>query len=165
MARLLPATTGPERRITMELTRWDPFRDLQSLQDRMNRLFSESVARVTGKPDEVFGGNWAPTVDIYDDDHEFVVKADLPGLEIKDIDLHIQENILTLKGERHMEKEVEKDRYHRIERSYGSFQRSFTLPNIVDPEKVKARFKDGVLEIRIPKLERAKPKQIQVETQ
>jgi HSP20 family protein len=102
-------------------------------------------------------------VDIFEDDQAFVVKADLPGLEIKDIDLQIQENILTLKGERRMEKEVEKDRYLRIERSYGSFQRSFTLPNIVDPEKVKARFKDGVLEIRIPKLEKAKPKQIQVE--
>jgi len=147
----------------MELTRWDPFKDLQVLQDRMNRLFNESVGRLTGRPDEVFGGHWAPMVDIYEDDHEFVVKADLPGLEIKDIDLQIQENILTLKGERRMEKEVEKDRYHRIERSYGSFQRSFTLPNIVDQEKVKARFKDGVLEIRIPKLERAKPKQIQVE--
>jgi len=147
----------------MELTRWDPFRDLQALQDRMNRLFSESVSRVTGRSDEVFGGHWAPTVDIFEDDQAFVVKADLPGLEIKDIDLQIQENILTLKGERRMEKEVEKDRYHRIERSYGSFQRSFTLPNIVDPEKVKAKFKDGVLEIRIPKLERAQPKQIQVE--
>jgi HSP20 family protein len=129
----------------------------------MNRLFSESVSRVTGRSDEVFGGQWAPTVDIFEDDQAFVVRADLPGLEIKDIDLQIQENILTLKGERRMEKEVDKDRYHRIERSYGSFQRSFTLPNIVDPEKVKARFKDGVLEIRIPKLEKAKPKQIQVE--
>ena len=148
----------------MELTRWDPFKDLQVLQDRMNRLFNESVGRLTGKTDEVFGGFWVPAADIYEDDHEFVVKADLPGLEIKDIDLQIQENIVTLKGERLLEKEVEQDRYHRIERSYGSFQRSFTLPNIVDQEKVKARFKNGVLEIRIPKLERAKTKQIQVET-
>lgn len=147
----------------MELTRWDPFRNLQALQDRMNRLFNESVGRVTGRPDEVFGGQWAPVVDIYEDDHEFVVKAELPGLEIKDIDLQIQENILTLRGERRLEKEVQKERYHRLERSYGSFQRSFTLPNIVNQETVKAKFKDGVLEIRIPKLEQAKPKQIPVE--
>jgi HSP20 family protein len=148
----------------MELTRWDPFKDLQVLQDRMNRLFNESAGRLTGRTEEVLGGHWVPEVDIYEGEHEFVVKADLPGLEIKDIDIQIQENILTIKGERQIDQELVKDQYHRIERSYGSFQRSFTLPNIVDQEKVKAKFKDGVLEIRIPKQERAKPKQIQVET-
>ena len=147
----------------MELTRWDPFKDLQSLQDRMNRLFQESVGRLTGRSDEVFGGHWIPTVDIYEDDQEFVVKAELPGLESKDVEIQIQENVLTLKGERKLEREIDKERYHRLERTYGTFQRSFTLPNIVDQEKVKAKVKDGVLEIRIPKQERAKPKQIKVE--
>jgi HSP20 family protein len=147
----------------MELTRWDPFKDLQVLQDRMNRLFNESVGRMTGRNEEVFGGHWIPAVDIFEEDSEFVVKAELPGMEIKDIDLQIQENILTLRGEKRLEKEVEKEQYHRIERAYGTFQRSFTLPNIVDREKVKARFKEGVLEIRLPKQEQAKPKQIPVE--
>lgn len=146
----------------MELTRWDPFKDLQALQDRMNRLFQEGVGR-TGRSDEVLGGHWIPAVDIYEDDQEFVVKAELPGLESKDVDVQIQENVLTLKGERRLEREIDKERYHRLERSYGTFQRSFTLPNIVEQEKVKAKFKDGVLEIRIPKEERVKPKQIKVE--
>ena len=146
----------------MELTRWDPFKDLQALQDRMNRLFQEGVGR-TGRSDEVLGGHWIPVVDIYEDDQEFVVKAELPGLESKDVDVQIQENVLTLKGERRLEREIDKERYHRLERSYGTFQRSFTLPNIVEEEKVKAKFKDGVLEIRIPKEERVKPKQIKVE--
>jgi len=148
----------------MELTRWDPFKDLQALQDRMNRLFHESTGRLLGRPDEVFGGQWVPVVDILEEDQEFVVKAELPGMESKDLDIQIQENILTIRGEKHLDQEVQKDRYHRIERSYGSFQRSFTLPNIVDQEKVKAKFKDGLLEIKIPKVERAKPKQIQVDT-
>lgn len=146
----------------MELTRWDPFRDLQALQDRMNRLF-EGVGRISGRPDEVYGGHWVPAVDVYEGDHEFVVKADLPGMDIKDVDVQIQENVLTIRGERQADKGIEKERYHRIERAYGTFQRSFTLPNIVDQEKVKARFKDGVLEIVIPKQDRAKPKQIRIE--
>ncbi len=91
------------------------------------------------------------------------MKAELPGLESKDVDVQIQENVLTLKGERRLEREIDKERYHRLERSYGTFLRSFTLPNIVEQEKVKAKFKDGVLEIRIPKEERVKPKQIKVE--
>jgi HSP20 family protein len=148
----------------MEITRWDPFKDLQTLQDRMNRLFNESAVRFTGSPDDVFGGHWVPAVDIYEADQELVVKADLPGLELKDIDLQIQENVLSLRGEKKAEKEIKEERYHRIERSHGSFQRSFTLPNIVDQEKAKAKFKDGVLEIRIPKIEKAKPKQIPVES-
>ncbi len=147
----------------MELTRWDPFKDLQNLQDRMNRLFHEGLGRVPTRPDEVFGGSWVPAVDIHEEDQEFVVKAEVPGLDIKDLDIQIHENVLTLKGERRLEQEIQKDRYHRIERSYGAFQRSFTLPNIVDQDKVKARLKEGVLEIRIPKTERAKPKQVQVE--
>lgn len=150
----------------MELTRWDPFKDLQTLQERMNRLFNEGVGRLAGRSDEVFGGNWVPCVDIYEEDHEFVVLAELPGLDIKDIDLQVQENVLTLKGERRrLEKEIQKERYHRLERSYGSFQRSFTLPNIVDQEKVTAKLKNGVLELRISKQEKAKPKQIQVQEQ
>ena len=149
----------------MNLIRWDPFKDLQGLQDRMNRLFNESTGRLTGRAEDVFGGQWAPVVDIYESDQEFIVNAELPGLEIKDLDLQIQENVLTLKGEKRMEKEVKEDRYHRVERAYGAFQRTFALPKSVDSEKVKARLKDGVLEIRIPKLERVWPKNIPVEVQ
>lgn len=149
----------------MELTRWDPFKDLQALQERMNRLFSESAGRLTGRNEEVYGGYWIPAVDIYEGDAEFIVLAELPGMERKDIDLQIQENVLTLKGEKRQVRDLKQERYHRVERSYGTFQRSFTLPKIVDAEKVNARFKDGVLEIKVPKLERAKPKQIPVEIQ
>ncbi len=147
----------------MDLVRWDPFKDLQGLQDRMNNLFSETTGRRTGRYEDLFGGQWSPRVDIYETKEAFVVSAEVPGMDLKDLDLQIQENVLTLKGDRRFEREVEEDSYHRVERAYGTFQRSFALPKTVDQDNVKAGLKDGVLEVRIPKQERVKPKQVQVE--
>ena len=148
----------------MAIIRWEPFRDLVSLQDRMNRLFDESfrgINRGAGEEDWALGA-WAPAVDIYEKDGNIVLKAELPGLDPKDVEVRVENNILTLRGERKLDEEVQKDNYHRVERSYGNFTRSFTLPNVVDTEKIKAEFKDGVLRMTLPKKEEAKPKQISI---
>ena len=148
----------------MAIIRWEPFRDLASLQDRMNRLFDESfrgINRGAGEEDWALGA-WAPAVDIYEKDGNIVLKAELPGLDPKDVEVRVENNILTLRGERKLDEEVQKDNYHRVERSYGNFTRSFTLPNVVDTEKIKAEFKDGVLRMTLPKKEEAKPKQISI---
>ena len=149
----------------MTIVRWEPFRDLVGLQDRMNRLFNESyrgVAR-TGDDEWALGGSWAPAVDIFEKDGNIVLTAELPGIETKDVDIKVENNVLTLQGERKFDKELQKDNFHRVERAYGSFTRSFTLPNVVNNEKIKADFKDGVLKLTLPKREEAKPKQIQVQ--
>ncbi len=140
------------------LTRWDPFRDLLTLQERMNRLFEGPLSR-----GEEALSTWAPSVDIYETEHEIVLKADLPGVNPSDVDVRVENNTLTLKGERRFEKEVKEDNYHRVERSYGSFARSFTLPNSVNPDKIEAHYESGVLRVTMPKREEAKPKQIKVD--
>ena len=150
----------------MSIVRWEPFRDLVSLQDRMNRLFGETYrgATRTGDDDDwALGGSWAPAVDIYEKDGNIVLTAELAGVEAKDVDIRVENNVLTLKGERNFDKDLQKDNFHRVERAYGSFTRSFTLPNVVNNEKIKADFKDGVLKLTLPKREEAKPKQIQVQ--
>ncbi len=149
----------------MAIVRWDPLRDLVALQDRMNRLFEDSLARTRGRGGEegLVTGAWTPPVDIYETDDAIVLKAELPGIDRKDIQLEVRDGVLTLKGERRFEKEVKEENYHRIERAYGSFARSFTLPNTVQPDKVRARFKDGVLEVTLPKAEESRPRQIKVE--
>jgi HSP20 family protein len=148
----------------MAIVRWEPFRDLVSLQERMNRMFDESFRgahRASGEEDWV-GGAWAPAVDIFEQDGTIVLKAELPGIDPKDVDVRVENNILTLRGERKLESEVKKENYHRVERSYGTFSRSFTLPNAIDTEKIKAEYKDGVLRMSLPKKEEAKPKQISI---
>jgi HSP20 family protein len=148
----------------MAIVRWEPFRDLVSLQERMNRLFDESfrgVARGSGEEDWVSGA-WAPAVDIYEQDGNIVLKAELPGIDPKDVDVRVENNILTLRGERKLDNEVKRESYHRVERSYGTFTRSFTLPNMIDTEKIKAEYKDGVLRMILPKKDEAKPKQIAI---
>jgi HSP20 family protein len=153
-----------EKEDIMAIVRWEPFRDLVSLQDRMNRLFDESfrgIGRGTGEDDFSLGA-WAPAVDIYEKDGNIVLKAELPGIDPKDVDVRVENNVLTLRGERKFEEEVKKDNFHRVERSYGSFTRSFTLPSVVDTEKIKADCKDGVLRLTLPKREEAKPKQISI---
>lgn len=152
----------------MAIVRWDPLRDLVMLQDRMNRLFEDSLARTRGEgrregQEGLVTGLWTPPVDIYETDDAIVMKAELPGIDRKDIQLEVRDGVLTLKGERRFEKEVKQENYHRIERAYGAFARSFTLPNTVQPDKVKARFKDGVLEVTLPKAEETRSRQIQVE--
>ena len=148
----------------MAIVRFEPFRDLLSLQERMNRLFNESYrSQQTSEDDWALGGTWAPAVDIYEQDNNIVIKTELPGLDPKDVDIRLDNNVLTIKGERKLDNEVKKENYHRVERSYGAFTRSFTLPNTVDPNSIKAEFKDGLLRITLPKREEAKPKQIQIQ--
>jgi HSP20 family protein len=142
------------------LTRWEqPYRGLTTLQDQINRLFNSSLDR-TGE--EASLSAWAPAVDIYETEHELVVKADLPEVDSKDLDIRVENNILTIRGERKFEKKVNEENYLRVERSYGSFARSFTLANTVNAEAIKADYENGVLTLSIPKREEAKPKQIKV---
>ena len=143
----------------MAIVRFEPFRDLQ---DRMNRLFHESYRSQTSEDDWALGGTWAPAVDIYEQDNNIVLKAELPGVDPKDVDIRLENNTLTLSGERKFDNEVKKESYHRVERAYGAFTRSFTLPTVVDQGSIKAEFKDGVLRVTLPKREEAKPKQIQI---
>ena len=145
----------------MAIVRWDPFRDLSMLQDRMNRLFDDA-----GRPwrtDEPSATtSWSPSVDIFETEGEIVVKAELPGMDRKDIYLNLENNVLSLRGERKFTKETKDENYHRIERSYGVFSRSFSIPATVDEEEIRADYKDGVLKIMLPKKEQAKPKQIKI---
>lgn len=147
----------------MTLVPWDPFRNLVSLQDRMNRLFEESMHRGHGS-EHLDRGAWMPPVDIYETDNEIVLTAELPGMEEKDVDLEVHDNVLTLKGERTVDTSVKQESYHRLERAYGSFSRSFTLPQTVDQAGISANYSKGVLEIRMPKTVKAQPKQIKIET-
>lgn len=141
----------------MALVRWDPARELAGMEvDRLNRMFTDWYG-------ETFNRGWVPPVDIYEtDQHEFVIKAELPDMKREDINLTFENNILTLRGERKFEQEAKRDNFHRVERSYGAFSRSFTLPNTVDASRINAAYRDGVLTIRLPQREDAKPKQISV---
>ncbi len=149
----------------MAIVRWEPFRDLVTVQERMNRIFDEAfrgVSRHGEEDDWALGGTWAPPVDIYEQDGNLVLKAELPGIDPKDVDVRVENNVLTLTGERKFENEVNRDQYHRVERAYGRFSRSFTLPNVVDTASIKAEFKEGLLRVVMPKREEAKPKQISI---
>jgi len=142
------------------ITRFEPFRGVTSLQEQINRLFNEAFDRST---DEGSLTTWAPAVDIYETEQELVVKADLPDVKPEDLDIRVENNILTIRGDRKFEKKVNENNYLRVERSYGSFSRSFSLANSVNTEAIKADYKDGVLTLSIPKREEAKPKQIKVQ--
>jgi HSP20 family protein len=150
----------------MAIVRWEPFRDLLAMQDRMNRLFSETFGRDVPfyREEAASLSRWAPAVDVYETDDNIVVKAELPGLDPKDLDVRIEDNTLFLKGERKLEKEVREQNYHRVERSYGSFARSLALPSSVDPDKTSAEYKDGVLTLTMAKREEAKSKTIKIQT-
>jgi len=142
------------------ITRWEPFRGLSTLQDQMNRLFADTLFR--GRSDESALTTWAPAVDICETKNALVVKADLPDVNEKDLDIQVENNILTIRGERKFERDVKEDNYLRVERAYGSFSRSFSLGNTVNTEAIKAEYRDGVLTLTIPKREEAKPKQVKV---
>ena len=148
----------------MAVVRWDPFRDLNLLQDRMNRLFDDA-GRGWRADEPAATTTWSPAVDIFETEGEIIVKAELPGMERKDITLHLENNVLSLRGERKFEKETKDENYHRIERSYGAFSRSFSIPATVDEENIRAEYKDGVLNIVLPKKEQARPKQIKIATE
>jgi HSP20 family protein len=142
------------------LTRWDPFREFTTLQDRMNRLFQHSYGE--GQEESLTSGAFAPAVDVYEDEHNLTLKIEVPGIDEKDLDIRVENNTLTVHGERKFEKEEKEENYRRIERQYGSFTRSFTLPNTVDPDSIQANYDKGVLKIRLGKKAEAKPKQIRV---
>src|SRR5579863_32955 len=143
------------------LTRWDPAREYSTLQDRMNRLFRESYSP-EGPEEALTTTGFAPPVDIYEDEHSITLKLEVPGIDENDIDVRIENNILTLHGERKIEKEEKEENFLRVERQYGSFTRSFTLPSSVDAGQVSAHYDKGVLKINLAKKAEAKPKQIKV---
>jgi HSP20 family protein len=142
------------------LTRWDPFRAFNTVQDRLNRLFRDSYGE--GREEALTTSTFAPLVDVYEDEHNITLKIEVPGIDEKDIDVQIENNTLTVHGERKFEKEEKEENYRRVERQYGSFTRSFTLPNTVDAEQVQAHYDKGVLKIQLAKKAEAKPKQIKV---
>lgn len=145
----------------MAVIRWSPFQDLTTVQDRVNRLFNEMYSR--HDDDVMTRGAWVPPVDIYENgQHELVIKAELPAMTRDDIHVTVENHTLTLRGEKTLDREVKEEQYHRVERSYGAFSRSFTLPATVDATKVSADYKDGVLTIRLPRSEEAKPRQVKV---
>ena len=142
------------------ITRWDPFRGLTSLQEQVNRLFEGTFPQ--GRADEADSATWAPAVDIYEAKDELVAQVDLPGVQEKDIDDRLENNTLTIRGERKFEKSVNQDNYLRVERAYGSFTRTFSLPNTVNAEAIRAEYKQGVLTVHMPKREESKPKQVKI---
>ena len=147
----------------MAMVRWDPFRDLAEVQERVNRALGDFYGG-RGQDDVMRRGAWVPPVDIYEGkDHEMVLKAELPDIRREDIDIRVEDNTLTITGEKKLDENIKQDQFHRIERMYGSFTRSFTLPATIDTEKVHAGYKNGVLTVRLPMREEAKPKQIQVQ--
>ena len=142
------------------INRFEPFRELAAVQAHLNRIFNEPYAP---GDDALTRADWVPAVDVHEtEQHELVLKAELPGIKREDIDLKVENNILTIRGERKRDLEIKQDAYQRVERTYGAFARSFTLPSTVNPDGVKAEFKDGVLTVVLPAREEAKPRQVQI---
>jgi HSP20 family protein len=148
------------------LVRRDPFRELATLQERVNQLFNQPLGPFAGLGNDqsLTASSFIPAVDIYEDEHSINLTAELPGVDEKDLDIRVKNGVLTISGERKMEHEEKQENFHRIERAYGRFTRSFTLPPTVDTDNVKANFDSGILKITLAKREEAKPKQIQVQT-
>jgi HSP20 family protein len=146
----------------MALVKWDPFRELEEMSDRLNRMFARPVAWQGHDKEIMTVADWTPTVDISETETEFLIKAELPDIKKEAVKVTVENGVLTIQGERNREKEEKGKKYHRVERSYGRFVRSFTLPDSVDAATVKAEYADGVLNLHLPKSEQAKPKQIEV---
>ncbi len=147
----------------MAIIRWDPFRDLITTREKMNHLFEEAVIS-RGEEKDLVSNSWTPTVDIFERENELVLSAEVPGINEKDIEIKIEDNTLTLKGERKFEKETKEENYHRIERAYGSFFRSFSLPLYINQDTIKAEHLNGVLKIVMPKKPELKPRQVKILT-
>src|SRR6059058_6476242 len=147
----------------MSIVRYDPFRDLRSLQEEVNRLFTGNMARSFDE-EGIARGSWSPNVDIYENKDQIVLEAELPGMKREDFDLSVENNVVTLRGERHFEKKDDSDNYHRVERAYGNFTRSFTLPNTVTAEGATAEYTNGVLRVTLPKREDTKARRIEIKT-
>src|SRR6266404_4699976 len=143
------------------LTRWEPLREMEEFQNRLSTLFGRPLRRGNGR-EEITLPEWTPLADITEDDKEYVIKAELPDMKKEDVKVTVENGVLTISGERKFEKEEKKKKYHRVERAYGTFVRSFSLPDDADADSVKAQFKQGILEVHLPKNEKAKPKQIEV---
>ena len=144
------------------IVRWDPFRELSTVQDRMNRMFNDIWGRSRSTDEDYISGSWMPAVDVRETKDSLEISAELPGLEPKDVEVSVENGVLILKGSRRFEKATEGETYHRVERAYGSFERSFSLPTNVDPEKVHAAYRHGVLHLTLPKREEAKPRSISI---
>jgi len=142
------------------ITRWDPLRNVSTLQEQVNRLFEDTFLR--GRVEDSDITSWTPAVDIYEDGNQMVIKADLPDVDEKDIDIRVENNTLTIRGERKFEQKVEEENYLRVERAYGAFSRSFALPSSVNTDSINAEYKNGVLSVTLPKREESKPRQIKV---
>jgi len=143
-------------------TRWDPFNELEEMEKRLATLFGRAPLRKNGDKEVMTVAEWAPLVDITEDEKEYVIKAELPEVKKEDVKLTVHDDVLSISGERKYEKEEKGKKYHRVERAYGSFTRSFTLPEDADASKVAADYKDGVLKVHLPKSEKARPKSIEV---
>jgi len=147
----------------MAIVRWDPFREVAQLHDRLSRVVGDVQGRSGADEGFMTAGEWVPPVDIYaDGDQELVLKAELPDMTLDDIDVSVDNGALTIRGEKKFAKDLDQDKFHRIERRYGTFSRSFSLPQTVDPQKAAAEYKQGVLTVRLPLREEAKPRQIKV---
>lgn len=146
----------------MAITRWDPFRDVLTLQNRLNSIFQD-YNRGESSGDTLTTAAFVPPVDVYEDEHKVVLKLEVPGMKQEDLDIQLENNQLTIRGERKFDKEEKEENFHRIERRYGSFYRSFTIPNTINPDSVKADYDAGVLRIQLEKRPEAKPKQIKVQ--
>lgn len=148
----------------MAISRWDPFQELNLITNRMNRLFQDTWGQggQEQQQDNLMTSAFVPPVDVYEDEHNINLKVEVPGVDPKDVDIRLENNTLTVRGERKFEKEEKEENFHRVERRYGTFFRAFTLPNTVDPESVTADYENGVLKLKLAKKAEAKPKQIKV---
>ena len=146
----------------MTLVRWDPFRELEEMSNRLHRMYNRPAPPQTNGKEAIGVADWAPSVDVSETDGEYQIKAEIPDVKKEDVKVTLEDGVLTIQGERKFEKEEKGKKYHRVERSYGSFVRSFTLPDLVDEVNVKAEFKDGILNLKLPKSEKVKPKAIEV---
>src|SRR5207237_7596783 len=147
----------------MSIIRYDSVRDLRAVQDEVNRLFTGNMARFDDEG--IARGSWSPSVDIYENKDQIVLEAELPGMKREDFDLSVENNVITLRGERHFEKKDESDNYHRVERAYGTFLRSFTLPNTVSAEDAAADYRNGVLRVTLPKRAETKARRIEIKSE
>lgn len=160
-----PFRTSRELDEWRPLARWSPLREMERMQKEMDRLFNGGLMPFTRGEESMTITEWAPSVDIIEDDKEFVVKAELPEVKREDVKVTVDEHVLSIRGERKAEQEEKGRKYHRIERSYGSFERSFTLPETTDPDKISSEFKDGVLTVHLPKNPAAKRKAVEIKVQ
>lgn len=165
LTALSPFRTSSELEDWGPTVRWNPLREMERMQREFDRLFNGSRSRLGRSEESMTATEWSPSVDITEDDNEFVVKAELPEVKKDDVKVTLEQDVLTIRGERRAEKEEKHKKYHRVERSYGSFERSFTLPEATDAGKITSEFKDGVLTVHLPKNPSARPKAIEIKVQ